>query len=474
MPKKAHRSAIDPARKLPWGTHFCQFYESHQDLLDIVVPYLKSGLRHNEYCIWITCKPLNVTTAANSLRKTLPGAARYLKKGQLEILPHTRWYLKGSRFNGRRVLNGWIGKSRQALARGYDGMRLTGDTLWLTRSIWRDFAEYEDQLDRTLARHRMTAMCAYPLQKARAFEVIDVINNHGYALIRHGTWQLIENFQRRKTEELARAGLEKMVEQRTEELARVNQRLHSEIAQREQVEQQLRKSREQLRALAGYLQSVREEERTRIARELHDEVGQALTAVKLSLERSVAKPSAGAEINLSPALELTNELIGRVRDLSLELRPAMLDDLGLLAALRWHFDRYTSQFKIDVDFEQTGLEGRRFSPQIETAVYRMVQEALTNVARHAGVDRVTVGMAADVKTLYMKIADTGDGFDPGSLSAVTASGLSGMRERAILLGGHLEIDSAPGKGTRLTIELPLADNLQQQKRRPQAAREPRN
>jgi PAS domain S-box-containing protein len=116
-----------------------------------------------------------------------------------------------------------------------------------------------------------------------------------------------------------------------------------DITERKRAEEELRASREQLRALARYLQTVREEERTRIARELHDEIGQALTAIKFSLETSVRETADRAAPGLVQALELTHELIGRVRDMSLELRPAMLDDLGLLAALRWHFDRYTTQ-----------------------------------------------------------------------------------------------------------------------------------
>jgi len=145
---------------------------------------------------------------------------------------------------------------------------------------------------------------------------------------------------------------------------------------------------------AAYLQTVREEERTRIARELHDEVGQALTGIKLSLERSTGQQ---VRADLSQALALTNELIGRVRDLSLDVRSAMLDDLGLLAALSWHFDRYTKQTNIEVDFKHRGLEGRRFEPEIETAAYRIMQERLTNVARHAGINKVSIGIWADGK-----------------------------------------------------------------------------
>jgi signal transduction histidine kinase len=228
-----------------------------------------------------------------------------------------------------------------------------------------------------------------------------------------------------------------------------------DVTERKLAEQELRASRAQLRALAAYLQSVREEERAHIARELHDEIGAGLTAIKLALERSASDQSAGAATDPARALALANELIGRVRDLSLELRPAMLDDLGVVAALRWHFKRYTDQFQIAVDFKDLGLSDRRFSAETETAVYRIVQEALTNVARHAQINKVAVQIDVDYDLLRVRIKDEGTGFDPDSLPAERSGGLTGMRERAIMLGGRLWLESAAGLGTMLRAEIPL-------------------
>jgi len=147
--------------------------------------------------------------------------------------------------------------------------------------------------------------------------------------------------------------------------------------------------------------------------------------------------------------------MNRVRQLSLDLRPTMLDDLGLLPTLLWYLERYTAQTDIRVDFGHGGLEGR-FAPPVETTVFRIVQEALTNVARHAGVSEVKVHLWVQQNVLRVRVEDRGAGFEPElAMSAALSSGLTGMRERAALLGGRFTIESAPGAGTCLTAELPL-------------------
>jgi PAS domain S-box-containing protein len=221
---------------------------------------------------------------------------------------------------------------------------------------------------------------------------------------------------------------------------------------------QVRAGREQLRALSRRLLEAQEVERRRVARELHDEVGQLLTGLKLVLQMAAAGALQGQMPGLDEAEGLVGELMGRVRQLSLDLRPAMLDDLGLLPALLWHQQRYTQQTHVAVDFKHAGIEGRRFSPEIETAAYRIVQEALTNVARHSGVNQATVRVWADSEALSVQVEDQGAGFDAEGLSASGKTiGLAGMRERVALLDGQLTLETAPGQGAHLTAALPLAE-----------------
>lgn len=213
-----------------------------------------------------------------------------------------------------------------------------------------------------------------------------------------------------------------------------------------------------LQGLSGRLMEVQEAERRHLARELHDEIGQLLTSLRLTLD--VPEPASPAvRERLGKAQGLVQELLDRIRALSLDLRPSILDDLGLLPALLGHIERYTSQTKVRVHLEHSGLD-RRFSAETETAVYRIVQEALTNVARHGHVDEVTVRLWATDDVLGVQVEDHGAGFDPGTvLGAGKSGGLAGLRERAALLNGHLTVETRPGLGVRLTAEVPLQGSL---------------
>ncbi|MEP6570743.1 MAG: PAS domain-containing protein [Acidobacteriota bacterium] len=231
-----------------------------------------------------------------------------------------------------------------------------------------------------------------------------------------------------------------------------------DISELKRAEGAAREYSERLKSLSRRLMEVQETERRNIALELHDEIGQVLTGLKLSLEIGARRPVDEVGRTLEEAGVLVNDLMARVRNLSLDLRPAMLDDLGLLPALLWHFEHYTAQTQIRVNFKHSGLEKRRFGVEVETAAYRIVQEALTNIARHAQVSEATVRLSTHQQTLLIEVEDSGRGFDTDSvLSASETSGLAGMRERASLLGGKLSLESRKDAGTRLLAELSLSD-----------------
>lgn len=215
----------------------------------------------------------------------------------------------------------------------------------------------------------------------------------------------------------------------------------------------LRASRAQLVELSRELVRTQESEKRHLARELHDEVGQILTGLKLNLE--MLESDGEASPTLRRAIESAEDLLRRVRDLSLELRPSMLDDLGLIPAVEWLADRMHKQSGVKIVVAHDGGD-QRFPPEVETAAYRIVQEALTNVVRHADASRCDVRVRVSEGILQLEIEDDGRGFEPDNVIGRPGhTGISGMRERASLVHGRLAIRSTPGKGTRIAAELPL-------------------
>ena len=225
------------------------------------------------------------------------------------------------------------------------------------------------------------------------------------------------------------------------------------------------------RQRASQIITAQEQERKRIARELHDETSQVLTSLLISLavlEESITTPEARDRIADTRAL--AHKTLRAIRNLSIDLRPSALDDLGLLPALRWYIKEYQQKCSIEVEFQATDFK-ERLPAEIETALYRIVQESLTNTARHANARKVYITLKEEVNAVYATISDDGCGFDIQALQKTSVQergsglesgsglgrglGLIGMQERAILLDGSLEITSHPGQGTKVEVRIPF-------------------
>lgn len=220
--------------------------------------------------------------------------------------------------------------------------------------------------------------------------------------------------------------------------------------------EQVRKGRERQRELAKGLVDIQESERRHIARELHDHLGQALTGLQFMLESLKNKASDAQRQELEDTQLFVRDIIEKVREMSLNLRPSMLDDLGLIPTLKWHFERYTSQTDIKVHFQSDEVLSR-LPAEIETVAYRIIQEALTNVARYAQVRDVFIGLALQNNTLWVEVLDYGKGFDASGGLGKPTTGLGGMRERADLVGGYLAVNSYINQGTQVLAALPLTN-----------------
>jgi signal transduction histidine kinase len=252
-------------------------------------------------------------------------------------------------------------------------------------------------------------------------------------------------------EHVARANqdLEQRVEERTREL----KRLYQQLQEREQGREEL------LRKVI----SAQEDERKRLARELHDETSQTLSALAMRIEMALAAwPADASRERLSEAKQLTVRTIEELHRLIFDLRPSVLDDLGLVSAIRWYAERHLEPRGIAVRCEFSGF-GSRLMPELETALFRVAQEAITNIAKHSRAETVLIQCLQRADRISIEIEDDGRGFDPASLPPPAARerglGLLGMSERIELFGGTLELDSAPGSGTRIAISVPVVQEV---------------
>ncbi len=249
------------------------------------------------------------------------------------------------------------------------------------------------------------------------------------------------------------------LKERNEELARINGELELEVSERKRTENALRLSEQALRDLSNRLLHVQEEERKRLSRELHDEVGQALTAINVNLTvlgRNDAGDAPAFQRKVADTQQLLEQTMETVHRFAHELRPALLDDLGLLPALRSYSKSFAERTGIPVHFNACD-QAEKLSPEQKVVVFRLVQESLNNVAKHARASRVELTLAAEARHVQLCIQDNGRSFNAETVRANPTKrlGLLGMQERVRLVNGRLVIEAQPGQGTAVRAEIPL-------------------
>jgi signal transduction histidine kinase/PAS domain-containing protein len=243
---EVRKTGVDVVGDMPWGTHFCLFYETTADLLETTVSYCKAGLESQEFCLWVIAEPLAVEEAARALKRAVPDLERHLLDNSIEIVAARDWYFPDGQFDLNRVIGGWNQKLALASARGYAGVRVTGDTAWLKKKDWKDFCEYEESLNQAVANQRLAVLCTYPLAACGAAEILDVVRTHQFAVTkRRGGWDVIETAGHKQAKaEIKRLNeeLEQRVVERTSQLTTVNRELTKEILQRRRAEEALLRS----------------------------------------------------------------------------------------------------------------------------------------------------------------------------------------------------------------------------------------
>ena len=414
-------SGIEAVGELAWGTHFCQFYRTRQDLLDTLVPYFAAGLAANEFCVWVTSEPLAAAAAREELGRALPGCGDYFDRGQIEIHDGRDWYHSRGALDTPGALDKWVTKEREALDRGFDGLRLTGNTCWLEREDWQTFMDYERSVNDSFGRFRIVGLCTYSLDCCGAAEVLDVVRTHQFALARRaGDWEVIESAALK----LAKS-----------DLNRANARL---------------------RALAGELARAEQRERRRISLVLHDELQQTLVAAKMRLERLTSRVGGAPEVE--EATEIVGVLEGAVaecRTLAHHLSVPAHYDLDLPAAISSVARRFGEQHRVGVALEMNGDGVPGDDEDLRAVLFEVLRELMLNAVKHGGADRVEVSveLGPDVR---LCVRDDGRGCDPATAGSAGGMGLLRVRERVEHLGGRFELRSAPGEGCRVAVSLPSA------------------
>ena len=255
MSSELRKTGISIVGDVPWGTHFCYFYETTQDLLDTVVPYFMAGLKGKEFCLWIISisELLTVEEAKEALRQALTDYERYVAEGSIEIVSHDEWFQNGETFDFHRVVNRFKEKLDEALAKGYAGMRINGSPAWLEKKDRKQFCEFEQELDKLFPNERVIVSCAYPLAWTRGEEIFDVALRHQFAIAkRRGQWEVVETPELKlfKTEiKRLNEELEERVIERTNELSKMNEELRKEISERKQAEALLHAKEQEFRAI---------------------------------------------------------------------------------------------------------------------------------------------------------------------------------------------------------------------------------
>jgi len=418
--------------------HRCLIYDTQEQQLAAALPYLKAGLERRERCLYIT-EENTAATIVEALRKDGADVDRCLRNGALIITGIQETYLKQRRFDPDWMLGFLTQTSAEATAAGFSGLRVLGEMTWVlgTNSSIDKLIEYESKLNRFVREHAARVICQYNRNRFSPELILSVIHTHpvvvyGGIICKNPYYVPPDEFLK------------------PNQAAREVERLLSNILRWEQ-------SLAHLHALAARLQTVREDERARAARDIHDELGSALAAIKLELAallRDLPAHEGPVDQRSQSIFRLVDGAIESIQRIATELRPGILDDLGLVDAVEWVAEDFQARTRTKVQLALPEVD-LAIDRERSTAIFRILQEALTNVAQHANATQVSVRLAEEGGFLTLEIQDNGGGITEEQLSASDSLGILGMRERSLLLGGDLVVSGVPTSGTTVTVRIPV-------------------
>lgn len=427
-------TGIECLGAIPWGTHFCQFYEDRADLHDMLIPYFKTGLENSEACLWVTDQPFSATDATDCLRAAVPDLDARIRDGQMTIIDAGEWYKGSGSFGPDAVIENWLAFKDKALNSGFTGLRLTGNTFWLEHpGEFADFAAYEARVNAAFRDHRIVCLCSYCLSKTQAVDVLDVVRNHEFAVIRRdGTWDVVEN-----------ASLKVAKEQ----LRQANTTLERRVAERTA----------ELKETADGLRRALDDKET-LLREVHHRVKNNLQVISSLL---VLK---GRNCTDERVRDAFNEMLQRIAAMSL-VHEALYqrDDSSRIDLVAYLEGLGTSQIASHGadDRIRCTVAGRDEMLNLNTAVPvgLIAAEVISNSLKHGfsggreGVLRITVDSSRGSRVLTIEDDGCGLPADDGRGSG------TGMRLVAALVGqidGRFTLAPRPGGGTAFRLAFPAA------------------
>jgi C4-dicarboxylate-specific signal transduction histidine kinase len=468
MTTEMRKTGIDVVGEMPWGTHFCLFYETKDDLLGTLVPYCNTGLEGQEFCLWVVAEPVTVDEAKHALNHAVPDLDRHLANHSIEIVAAHDWYLQGGTFDLKRVIGGWHEKLARALASGYAGVRVTGDTAWLEKKDWKDFCEYEEALNESVANQHLAVLCTYPLAACGAAEILDVVRTHQFATAkRRGSWDVIET-----------AG----VKQAKAEIKRLNEELEQRVVDRTR---QLTAASEALRQAQAQLAHVtRVTTLGEVTASIAHEVNQPLASIVNNANACLGLLPNGRDLDeVREALgdivrdgNRASAIIEHVRGLAKRSPPAMVPlnladvvaDVVALAAAEAATRRVA--IRTDVKPDVPVVLGDRV--QLQQVLLNLVvngMDAMSAVAE--GERRLEIRGRPDRQdgspAVLVSVQDRGIGLEAGQLDSVFEAfyttrphglGMGLAISRSIIAGheGRLWAERNQGPGATFSFRLPAA------------------
>jgi len=430
--------------------HLSLVYESTDDHYSVAIPFIQIGLDRGEKCIYIADDG-SEAVVRDAMHARNIDVERAVATGGLVLETKEGAFLKHGSFDAEWMPTFWKEATAQAMQQGFSALRATGETEWVlcgAPGIER-WMEYESRLTQVLDGLNCFALCQYNRQILPPELVSDVIRTHPTVIYRG---VVCRNIYHVPPDEFLG----------TNQAAREAERMLTTIRERAEIEHTLRQQRNELRALANRLMHTQDEERRRIAALLHDTTAQDLAALKMllaKLDRAADRLSDSERKALAQSISLVDQSMTEVRTVSYLLHPPLLDEAGLVSALRWYASGFAerSGIKVDLDLPES-LE--RLPRETETMLFRIAQESLTNIHRHAGSETACIRLRRQAEMLALEIEDRGHGIPRASLKQIESGGggvgvgIAGMSERTKELGGRLEVTSSD-HGTTVRVSLPL-------------------